>query len=889
MEERAANASDLDRGDVLPLRKMLEQRARDQSELALAEATLARESVRNRLFNTDASNKIDRYSVIKRIGRGAMGSVYLAYDGHLDRKVALKIIRRASEDDNASRNLLEARAMARVKHPAVVGIFDVGRFDRWLFLAMEYVGGLSVRQWLSEARRDWREIAEHFAFVGDGLAAAHRAGMSHGDIKLDNLRFSSAGKLRVLDFGLARFAEQSDGEAGTAGGTLGYMAPELLAGQRPGGLSDQFAFCVSLWEALSGERPFPGRSVAEQRVFHRAKLPELRVSGVGSSALRNCLRRGLARSPESRYPNMDQLLEVLGASIRQQRRVRRTASVAAVVGASIGVTSLVVARDERPSCEDVASLEHQLWTADERSAVAGAFLGDAERRTDGRGRRLLAALDTYAHRWAVRSNESCEARDGDEDAASAELLQLRVSCLEGARTGFRALVGALGELEPDGGRQMLMRSGDVTGALADPAACSDASVVMSLGAPASDAQRDDVISVSTDLTLAEVYRRLGNLELASELTATALEEADALRHPPLQAAGYLARGLLLADTGDIEASASHLRISLGHALRGQDNETAAKAAEQLAHIVGYELARPTEGEHWLWIAEEIRLGLPAEARDTAAINSIRAAIQVRAGDYEDAVVSYTQAIADTRRTNEAKQQDSSSDPLLATLHNNLGSALSLLGREGRARRHFASALDIRLRALGNDHPLVGSALRNLGTAEMEAGETSAAQEHLEQALAIQERAYGPDSLRTVYTLTSLSRLHCRAEEFEVGLSLASRGLALQRRELGGDHPVTGECLAVLAHCQIGAGRLDLARTVLVELSGVTEAHPDDWHLQIRSLDLRAAVSMAEGSYAAAAETYDSVAARWREQGRETDAVRASSDAVRARARIEPDP
>lgn len=883
IEDPAAHASALDRGDVLPLRSMLERRERSHSELAGAEATVAREAVRQRLFDQSSpAQKIDRYSVIRRIGRGAMGTVYLAYDGHLDRKVALKLIRRGV--DEASDELLEARAMARIDHPAVVGIFDVGRFDRWLFLAMEYAGGPSVREWLSEARRDWREVVRHFVRVGDGLAAAHRAGMVHRDVKLDNMRFSTAGTLRLLDFGLARFAKQVVGPQRRAAGTLQYMAPEVLAGHAPDASADQFAFCVSVWEALSGERPFRGRTVAELRALHRTPPPELRLSGLGSRRLRACLRRGLAIDPLSRFRDMDHLVAELDACVRARSRIRRNVAVGSLLGGSILATSFIATRDDTAACEEASTLEQSLWAPAERSAVAQTFTRD-DSASSTRGRAVVASLDDYAHTWAERMHANCEAHGGVAGPEPKESLQFQTSCLQRSRAGFRALVGALAELDSDGARKLLMRSGDVTGALPAPDECLDARLGMLAGVPAPASQRAQVERVRTDLTLAEVHRRLGDLELAETLSADALVEADAIAHAPLQASGHLARGLLLSDTGDIEASESHLRTALGHALRGQDNPTAAKAAEQLAHIVGYELARPSEGEHWLWVSEQIRLGLPEQDRDTAALNSIRAAIHVRAGNYDDAVIAYTQAIAATRHNNEMLGENSSTDPLLATLHNNLGSALSLLGREERARPHFATALEIRLRALGDEHPLVGSALRNLGTAELEAGELSSAVEHLEQALAIQERAYGRDSVRTVYTLTSLSRLRCREGAFPAGVAFATRALDLQRRHLGADHPVTGECLATLADCEIGAGQLEEARDTLRSLQQVTAAHPDDWHLSVRALGVHANILLEEEDFTEAAELYEEVAARWRTQGRADAAADAHAEAARARGRL----
>src|SRR4051812_10268762 len=231
---------------------------------------------------------VGRYVVLERIGSGGMGVVYAAYDPELDRKVALKLLRpdRAGAAGEAALRLQRgAQAIARLSDPHVVAVYDAGTFGDQVFVAMELMEGRTLRQWLGEGKRGWREIVDVFVAAGRGLAAAHAAGLVHRDFKPDNVLLGTDGRVKVADFGLARPVGDADpggGEAalmespgsrgllatpltewGVAMGTPAYMAPEQLRGERADARSDQFSFCVALWEALYGRKPFAGESFRE--------------------------------------------------------------------------------------------------------------------------------------------------------------------------------------------------------------------------------------------------------------------------------------------------------------------------------------------------------------------------------------------------------------------------------------------------------------------------------------------------------------------------------------------------------------------------------------------------------------------------------------------------
>ncbi|MBX7079818.1 MAG: serine/threonine protein kinase, partial [Nannocystaceae bacterium] len=295
------------------------QHARPSVPQAEHEQALAR--LRASLFGGGPPGpRLERYPIERCLGRGGGGTVYLARDRELDRPVAIKVLGGIAMGTDpassraATRLLSEAEALARAPHPNVLAIYDLGTFVEAsgataMFLVLEYVEGQDLRHWLQQ-RQPWRRVLEIFMAAGRGLAAAHRAGVVHRDVKPANLMLGDDGRVRVVDFGLARglgggdahetLRERGDTDGdgitavGTIVGTPGYMAPEQHEGREADATSDQYGFCVSLWEALLGARPFGGASLealaAAKRAGPRAPPPRHRVA----QSLIAALRRGLS-------------------------------------------------------------------------------------------------------------------------------------------------------------------------------------------------------------------------------------------------------------------------------------------------------------------------------------------------------------------------------------------------------------------------------------------------------------------------------------------------------------------------------------------------------------------------------------------------------------------
>jgi serine/threonine protein kinase len=272
---------------------------------------------------------IGRYVVIGALGRGGMGVVYKAFDPELDRTIALKLVGiRGNVESLRQRLLSEAKTLAQLSHPNVVAVHDVGTFEDSVFVAMEFVAGQNLREWLAATSRTPREILDVFSAAGAGLAAAHDHGIVHRDFKPENVMVGVDGRVRVLDFGLAQvserraptsqpIADQDDDltSASAIMGTPAYMAPEQDLGRHADGRSDQFSFCVALYEALFTQRPFAGSSygeIARQRLAGAVRPPPS-VRGV-SARTRRTILYGLRVDSTARHASISKLSDLRHSS-----------------------------------------------------------------------------------------------------------------------------------------------------------------------------------------------------------------------------------------------------------------------------------------------------------------------------------------------------------------------------------------------------------------------------------------------------------------------------------------------------------------------------------------------------------------------------------------------
>lgn len=348
------------------------------------------------------TSRIGRFTLLGQIGQGGMGSVFAAYDEQLDRRVALKLLHQslAGTKQQRQRTVREAQAVARISHPNVISVYEVGESGEHIYIAMEYVDGETLQAWQSRSPHPWREILEMYLHAGAGLDAAHTAGVFHCDFKPENVLVGRDGRVRLVDFGLARIdrsqellesqasaqelppGSESRGRLtlpGIVAGTPGYMPPEQHYGGNVSGRSDQWSYCAALFEALYGYLPFPIET-ARDRI---AKLqgpprPPPRDTKVPEEVHR-ALLRGLNKDPSQRFESMAELLDALSLEHDEHAAggvLLRTYVLRALIGVCCLLLLLVQIRQSQRS---LASRDLILASLVTFAAVLGA--GIYRRRT----------------------------------------------------------------------------------------------------------------------------------------------------------------------------------------------------------------------------------------------------------------------------------------------------------------------------------------------------------------------------------------------------------------------------------------------------------------------------------------------------------------------------
>ncbi len=382
---------------------------------------------------------IGRFAIVRTLGAGGMGFVYVGRDESLRRDVAIKVLRSERNSvRNRQRLEREAHALAQLSHPNVVPVFEVGDHDGRLFIAMELVDGDSLRTWLRNEPRTWREIVDVFLQAAEGLGAAHARGLVHRDFKPENALLGVDGRVRVVDFGVV--AEGDAAHATDAGepvdenddalrtqtgeflGTPRYMAPEQFLGVRVGPQADQFAWCVAVYEALSRERPYPGASISDlaSAVTGGAALPL--PAGEYPRAIADVLARGLSRDPNDRFVDMHALVAAVRAAIAPQRRTWPFVAAAVVVGTAVGI-AIAVGNAKPPAAP--AAPAAQAEPAIEPARLEGPP-SDLQTRAQDSFAAGHAALERGDPGAAVRAFDAAaapfeRAQDRGEDIARIEL------------------------------------------------------------------------------------------------------------------------------------------------------------------------------------------------------------------------------------------------------------------------------------------------------------------------------------------------------------------------------------------------------------------------------------------------------------------------------------
>jgi tetratricopeptide (TPR) repeat protein len=782
---------------------------------------------------------IGRYVVIGRIGAGGMGVVHAAYDPELDRKVAVKLLHVAPGGSHGkqahTRLVREAQALAKLSHPNVVAVHDVGTVDERVWMAMEFVTGHTLDAWLSERARPWREVLRVVSAAGEGLAAAHAAGLLHRDFKPDNVMIDTGGRVRVMDFGLARAGsdpgpplapgidEQSGSlsqrvtQIGSLVGTPRYMSPEQLAGKEIDARSDQFSLCVTLWLALYGRHPFEGGDVHElaARVLEgRLERPPAgtRVPGW----LRRACTRGMATDPRQRYASVQELLDALARG--QARARRRTLLAALAVPAVIGVGALGVERWQHArqlaACEAEGASITEVWNDEARAQLRAGILATGAHDAATTVDKVLPWIDGAAQSFREHQTRACI--DGTvESRWDPEILERARGCLADRRHGIESLVQVLSHADD----RVVRSAVKAAIALESSASCLDAGVLARLPPPPEPELRPRIAAVTAELAHAEALRGVGKYDEGLQVMAELRDEVEVLGWGPLSARTSKLESTLLHNKGsyaDAVAAGTVAYVTAGESGAWAD---AADVAADLVAREGFFRARPAEGRLWAELARMAAslAGDPLRQREAQRDFGL-GMIAFSVGEYEEARTRYDRALAIFEETLGPEHLE------VVEVLTSLGTLAASRGALDEARQAWERAKEILEEVLGAEHPEVGKLITNLGVIDYESHDYPRAKASFEQSLALQTAAFGPDHPDVAGNLDNLGATYNQLGDPERALAMQLRALATWEKVVGPDHPKVAVSARLIGLTYVAQQRYQEALAVFERSVAIFERH-----------------------------------------------------------------
>ena len=672
---------------------------------------------------------LGRYQLRTRIGKGAAGLVYRAFDPSLEREVAVKLLRDVDNDQWRKRMFREARAMAKLSHPNIVPVFDVGEVETDLFIAMELIEDGSMREWL-KISPEWRSVVGRFVDVGRGLSHIHDSGFLHRDIKPENILVDQTlGRAFVADLGLsgtAATAEEPgaqghalgtpeltdsnallrDTQTGVAIGTPAYLAPELRDGTRATSFSDQFSFSRSLWEALGGSPD---------------KRNSLRARGVPDRVAR-VIATGLADSPEDRHSSMAEMVEALEASLVSKRRRYLTfAALALAVGATVVLTAILTRPKAIGNCANLEQRASEVWSGDRKAELTTNFSALAPS-----GRAVATALDKQMslrlQSWLTARQRVCKENETKQNQASL----LRAACLEDQLDALDTFVVVAQSTDKRG----VERANRTLSRLPSANACKGDRPLVGPLAPSKNVEqyyrlKREISAVGTKLRLG--YQQAKDDMLAIQGTVEAVD-SDALR-----------------------ADHAYLLGVIEHKL---GNLAAAKQHFDQASILG-----ETSGH------DRIR------ALALAAVGGSREL------SYEEALGYMQRAQAVIKRVNGSGDFRADIELLLGDLHRRHGKWEETRAALGRAKEAIEADSPV-------DEGRLAEVYRQLSASSRD---PVANEKNAREALRLDRNVYGDETVQTVDSLVALAETLRWTGKLDESDSTLVSAIALHRRVYGDDH------------------------------------------------------------------------------------------------------
>jgi serine/threonine-protein kinase len=820
---------------------------------------------------------IDRYRVLSQLGAGGMGVVYAALDPALDRKVALKVLPPLSHDREQhleARLRREAQALARLDHPNVVRVYDVGVAEHSVFVAMQLVEGTTLAELLDEKKPPPAQVLALFVSAARGLAAAHDAGIVHRDVKPSNVLVDRADKVYVGDFGLARGADADDGGApdtardptttsenlldesmtreGSVLGTPLYMSPEQHQGLPATPRSDQFSFCVSLWQALFGQHPFvAGRWVMAVAVDAMARdaVREPPSRGVPSRVVR-ALRRGMRHDPEARWPSMHALIDRLAPRSRAPL-VFGGLALAGLAGGVALTLALGVGRGDDP-CARAGSSLAGTWGPTAAKLLRDGFVRSGLPYADGLATKVIAKLDAYGDAWSAMRVDACRAtRERGEQ--SDTMLDRRMQCLDGRLAELGSIAKVLGNAPTPG---IVDHSLELATNLSPLDDCADLKALADPSHPVLPPARE------AELATTEVAIRQLKIQVDADIAKDPIPEADALVATArrLDDPGVLARALLLAadarfDDDDFAHAMPMWRESAAAAARAHDDVDATMAMRDIAQALNnqgkpdqallaiddaevfashgtispslqsdLEVVRASALDELNRFDESdaayqkaLDLDVKAHGPDSfqAAISMLdRTKILNDIGHYDETVALMNKAIPILEKTY------GPGHPYVAVALQNQANAYTFLGRNDEARTAITRALAIKRARFPKGASTIAFSLQSLGIVEQEAGNLEAAEAALREALDIRTKALGadhPEALSSAYQLGMIRRMEGHYDDARV---LLQHVLDARLQKYGEQHTSVANALGALASLDVDTdnpvrAREEMARSLAI--------------------------------------------------------------------------
>jgi eukaryotic-like serine/threonine-protein kinase len=830
--------------------------------------------------------QLGRYAIGGLRGIGSMGVVYAARDAELDRAVALKLLRNAAGAGAAevgrARLVREAQALARLSHPNVVAIHDIGVHENEVFVAMELVEGAALDEWLHAGARTPAEILDVIVGAGRGLVAAHAAGLIHRDVKPENILVGTDGRARMTDFGLVRVAASDesplpatgDDRVGTGAaashltrtgsllGTPAYMSPEQLSGLAVGHASDQFSFAVTLYEALYGERPFRGNdlvSLRERVVAGVVEIPHRR--NAIPARVRRALRRALSVDPRRRYPSMDALLADLGGDDRRARRrvgVVAGASAAAALAAAAALW-IGAGGNGEPPCAGAASKLEGVWDAVRRGAVERAFIASGEAYSGDAFARVARGLDGYTGAWVAMHTDTCAAT-AVRGEQSAEVLTLRMACLGKDLDLTRQLVDLFMPRGFTGTAQAVI----AVDGLPRLAECADIAALRAAAPLPVDPVRRARLG-ALDARVAEIKARwlIDDFATVRQAAPGLVAEASSIGYAPMSAAVLLLAGEVESVSGAARAAEDKLYQALWAAEAANDSEQVALAWIRITRVVGVEQQRYAEGERLLRNAEQaverataispsagtaLRVALLsmsgtfayAKGDDQVATARASEALALeeqhfgrdtaRAATLHDSLTKYKAAMADpsgalveNQRALAIAEQRFGTGPYLVKFHGSAAFVLLAQGKHTDAVSAFERALAIAAQVFTTDTPQVGVLLGALAMAHQSLDHYDRADPLLQRALAIFVKTRGAESGEASVALRRLGVSAQYRGQLADAQSYFERSLAISERIQGPAHIEVAQNLSVLGEVLVARGQHARAVPLLERAVSIMEA------------------------------------------------------------------